>query len=131
MATATNDADLERLANILIQDAAAKKRSLTYTQLLERMGQASEFDSPARRRMTAELLPEIARRCHRRKLPILSCLAVSATTRKPEGWFRIFATEYARMIPASVGNSDWQAFVNEEQRRAVVHWSATRQWAAQ
>ena len=73
--------DVVRLATLLIAEAATKKRSLDYTQLLQMMGWASEYGSARRTEMTSVLLPAIARRCRERGQPVLSVLAVSSITR--------------------------------------------------
>ena len=129
MTTSDRDEDalVIGLANVLIKEGAAKKRSLTYTQLLQLMGKASEYDSPARRLMTTRLLPKIARQCHLCSQPILSSLAVSATTRKPEGWFRIFVVDQAKLFQPQDERS-WREFVDREQRSALAYWATARRW---
>ncbi|MCA0303281.1 MAG: hypothetical protein LCH95_12840 [Proteobacteria bacterium] len=122
------EASLVKLADLLIHDAAAKGRSLTYTQLLQKMGWASEFDSGARVTLVSKVLPEIARRCHSAQLPILSVLAVSATTRKPEQWFRIFAEQSGAFPKAVQDEGQWRTYVDGEQKRAVKYWAAASGW---
>jgi hypothetical protein len=62
--TSVDSAAMEtRLALLLTEEAAKKQRSITYTQLLPRIGFASEFDSAGRRRLTSKLLSAIGQKC--------------------------------------------------------------------
>ena len=103
-----------RLALLLIEEAAKKQRSITYTQILPRIGFASEFNSAGRMKLTSELLPTIGRRCFSHGVPFLSSLAVSAVTRKPERWFQILVVQELRFSRTSTAS--WKEFVEEEQK---------------
>lgn len=119
---------ISKLASLLIVEAAAKKRSLDYTQLLQMMGWASEYGSRRRTQMTAVLLPEIARLCHEKSLPVLSVLAVSSVTRKPEQWFEIFAKNRMGVLRDANDERSWRLFVNQQQKLAVAYWGVGRKW---
>jgi hypothetical protein len=115
-----------RLALLLIEEAAKKQRSKTYTQILPRIGFASEFNSAGRMKLTSALLPAIGRKCFLHGVPFLSSLAVSADTRKPERWFQILVVQELRFSRTSTAY--WKEFVDEEQKRAVHYWSGARGW---
>ena len=119
----------DRLATVLIEQAARRGRSLTYTELLPMIGFASEYGSPGRDLLTSQLLPQIGHECHRCSVPILSTLAVSAKTRKPEEWFRILMIDELKLV--SLKNAEeWRRFVDLEQQRALSYWSKAPGWVA-
>jgi hypothetical protein len=115
-----------RLALLLIEKGAKKQRSLTYTQILPRIGFASEFNAAGRMKLTSELLPSIGRKCFSHGVPFLSSLAVSADTRKPERWFQILVTQELGL--GKMSTASWKEFVDKEQKRAVHYWSGARGW---
>jgi hypothetical protein len=122
---------IDEVATFLILESRGKSgsigRSIDYTAILKGLHKDPAYGSTERYRLTAEILPEIARQCLAASLPMLSCLAVSSDTRKPDEWFRIFAVEHHGLAsPRELSEEVWQAFVLKSQKAALAYWSAGR-----
>jgi hypothetical protein len=129
MSRTAPDLSASLVAEYLIRSAARMGRSRDYFQILRDLGayRADAWQNQIYELLASQILPSIADSCRKRGLPLLSCLAVSFVTRKPEDWFRIFCVQHD-LLPKDCNEQTWSRFVSMSQVEACEYWGKVPSW---